>query len=287
MPDNISIMFNSVQEGTEDMFLFSDSPSPIHPPSTEIPLLLPVSPASAHAPLASTPVRGKCSANFSMESELLTYSSESPDSTALEVSLCDVAIPSFEEELDTDPLLMVASSDFHPISISDQEIPVPSSQPSTPVSAIQSDQPQSLPAGYKVVFDNIHKTINPRHMTADSQVVSLHYVQAYAVRDRVDYSSFPSQKCGDTNLYDLLPSQTNYSSLKENFAIYICRVIVENLVFFHDDFKQLTSKDIPHKYSKEHSKKSEVVSTCVNYKQYTCAFLVHLITGSTWGIGQK
>ena len=33
--------------------------------------------------------------------------------------------------------------------------------------------PQSVNAGYKIVFDNIDKTIKPRHMTADSQTTSL------------------------------------------------------------------------------------------------------------------
>ena len=42
---------------------------------------------------------------------------------------------------------------------------------------------KSINAGYKLVFDNIDKTVKPRFMTQDSQTETLHYVQAYAVKD--------------------------------------------------------------------------------------------------------
>ena len=42
---------------------------------------------------------------------------------------------------------------------------------------------KSINAGYKLVFDNIDKTVKPRFMTQDSQTETLNYVQAYAVKD--------------------------------------------------------------------------------------------------------
>ncbi len=48
---------------------------------------------------------------------------------------------------------------------------------------------KSTNAGYKLVFDNIDKTIKPRYMRQDVQSVMLHYVQVYAVKDRIDFSS--------------------------------------------------------------------------------------------------
>ncbi len=46
----------------------------------------------------------------------------------------------------------------------------------------------SLNSGYKIVFDNIDKNVKPRYMRSDSQIKSLHYVQSYAVRNRIDFS---------------------------------------------------------------------------------------------------
>ena len=41
-------------------------------------------------------------------------------------------------------------------------------------------------------------------MRSDSQTLSLHYVQMYGVKDRIDYSTFSSQKHTETNIYSIL-----------------------------------------------------------------------------------
>ena len=121
--------------------------------------------------------------------------------------------------------------------------------------------PASINTGYKLVFDNIDKTVKPRHMRIDSQTKSLHYVQAYAVKDRIDYSCEASERNRDSevNLYDILPSAHDYQKLKNNFAVHVSRVITSHLDFFKEDFKGLSQQHIQHKYSKEMSKKSEIV----------------------------
>ena len=90
--------------------------------------------------------------------------------------------------------------------------------------------------GVKIVFDNIDKTIKPRHMTLNSQTTSLHYVQAMAVKDRIDYSFLsdkidPKREC---NLYDILPDADDYDSLKKRFITHISRMIVvsSRLIFW-------------------------------------------------------
>lgn len=140
---------------------------------------------------------------------------------------------------------------------------------STPVRLLSpagAIQPLSLNAGYKIVFDNIDKNVKPRHMTADSQTVSLHYVQAYAVKDRLDYSCVAGQRCaGATNLYDVLPSSSDYSLLKDNFTVHVSRLVTDYLKFFKDDFKGLATKHIRHKYSSQHVTKSLVVSNTLHW----------------------
>ena len=54
-------------------------------------------------------------------------------------------------------------------------------------------------------------------MTLESQTTSLNYVQAIAVKDRIDYS-FLSDKIDperESNLYDILPDGDDYNSLKK------------------------------------------------------------------------
>ena len=85
-------------------------------------------------------------------------------------------------------------------------------------------------------------------------------MQAYAVKDRIDYSRESDKKCGsEVNLFDVLPSSDEYRSLKETFAVQVSRIIVQYLPFFKEDFNGLVLRHIPHKYSKEMAKKSEIV----------------------------
>ena len=211
-----------------------------------------MSPESAHTPRTSTPVRGNYDAKDSY------VSSESLDSVSLEVfSDIEGDRTTCEEE---------PRSDLAPVL----ENPIPAIRTnllSLDHTISQQLQIKSAIAGYKMVFDNLDTTVKHRHMTAGSQTLSLHYVQGYAVRDRVDYSRLPGQRCGGTNLYDILPTSSEYCSLKENFTVHVCRVITDNLAFFREDFKGLAPEHLSHKYSSEHSKKSEVVSysSCMHW----------------------
>lgn len=52
-------------------------------------------------------------------------------------------------------------------------------------------QPHSQWSGFKIVGDNLDKTVKPRHMRSDHQNVSLHYFHSIAVKDRIDFSNLP------------------------------------------------------------------------------------------------
>jgi hypothetical protein len=49
--------------------------------------------------------------------------------------------------------------------------------PPVPVMLEGIRQPSSAHAGFKIVFDNLDTNVKPRHMSAESQTQSLHYVQ--------------------------------------------------------------------------------------------------------------
>ena len=69
---------------------------------------------------------------------------------------------------------MVDVTGFIPISSSsDQSIHSESLDGGVTNTVIES---ASHNAGFKIVFDNLDKTIRPRHMTIEKQTQSLHYV---------------------------------------------------------------------------------------------------------------
>lgn len=117
--------------------------------------------------------------------------------------------------------------------------------------------------GYKIVIDNIDKNVKPRNMRIDAQTKSLHYVQMYCVKDRIDFGKLSDvHPTGEKTLYGLLPTTEDYEKLKESFAVHVARVMVEHIPFFTEDFSGLVQRHIPHQYSCEMSLKSEVVSLC-------------------------
>jgi len=126
---------------------------------------------------------------------------------------------------------------------------------------------------FKLVGDNLDLYIRPRSETADHHAESKHFFHAFAVRDRIDVSSFdntfPSLDISSINLEDVLPQQDDVKKLKENLMILVSRKIRKFMPFFrkHIDSGAI-SQHIEHKYSDEMSKKSEVVSrlhsSCTN-----------------------
>ena len=119
------------------------------------------------------------------------------------------------------------------------------------------------PKTFKIVMDNIDKTIKPNDMRMDHQTRSLHYVHKYAVRDRIDLSSFDDKPClpdiGIMKVNKVLPSVSDNTSIRANMSTLVARVLVENLPFLKG-FKLCIGLHIQHKFSNEMSQESEVVS---------------------------
>jgi hypothetical protein len=126
----------------------------------------------------------------------------------------------------------------------------------TPIANLTAPSVSHPTSGLKLVIDNINKTVKPRHQRVDAQTQSLHYIQVYAVKDRINYTSLShSPPPADKSVYDLI-----YQKLKRNFKVIVSRILVKHIAFFSEDFKGLTELHIPHKYSSEMAKKSEIVS---------------------------
>lgn len=60
---------------------------------------------------------------------------------------------------------------------------------------VETKSPVEKKPTFKLVGDNVDKFIKPRHETLDRQAKSLHYFHCFAVRDRVDMTSFDDNPC--------------------------------------------------------------------------------------------
>ena len=133
--------------------------------------------------------------------------------------------------------------------------------------------------GFKVVGDNIDKTVRPRHETMKHHSQSLHYFHSYAVRDRVDLSLFSDEPTQvDMHAYVpelLLPSQEDLQHMLQNFTVLITRVLVGYMPCF-EKFSDKIVKHIPHKFTSEITKKSHVV----NFVTQVCCMKLHFTSCS-------
>ena len=110
-------------------------------------------------------------------------------------------------------------------------------------------------------------------MRADHQSQSLHYFNMYAVQDRVDLSHLSNESRiidpDEIDFSKFLPSAEDYKAIIDNFIVLISRILVKHLPHF-SQYASVVPKDIKHKYSKEMSKKSNVVSLCLKFFHYHC-----------------
>ena len=125
--------------------------------------------------------------------------------------------------------------------------------------------------GFKIAMDNIDMNIRPRHQTFERQTQSLHYVNSFALKDRIDFSSFEHATVNTVlhpeSLHDvLLPSASDREALMANFVILAGRILCDAIPALNK-IPGLTTKHIEHLYSKEMSTKSGIVSA------YTVVYL--------------
>lgn len=125
--------------------------------------------------------------------------------------------------------------------------------------------------GFKIVGDNLDKTVRPRHQTLVSQTRSLHYFHSYAVRDRIDFSMFsevaPQVDLKATDFESFLPTASDSAKLKDNFGVLIARILVKYIPAY-TTFSDIIPQHIPHQYSSEMSRKSEVVSELTDKRNF-------------------
>ena len=99
------------------------------------------------------------------------------------------------------------------------------------------------------------------------QTKSVHYVNAYAICDRIDFSGLAETlPIAQLSIDDLLPTDSDHSSMMANFVILAGRILWESIPALHK-FPNLTTDHIKHTYYKEMSSKSQIVSMKVLHLQ--------------------
>ena len=111
-----------------------------------------------------------------------------------------------------------------------------------------------------MVADDIDYNINARIQSEKHKNQSIHWIQKYAVVNKVIEPSLSNNAARkllqNVQLIDLLPNKAVHAQLIQRWAVLISRVIckymsklqhLQNVVTYH----------IPHKYSKEMAEKSQ------------------------------
>ena len=119
-------------------------------------------------------------------------------------------------------------------------------------------------SGFKLVIDNIDMNLRPRHQTFERQTKSIHYVNCYAVRDRVDLSSYSNTNIRHVvPIESLLPLEDDRRSIMGNFVILAGRILCESIPALCQ-IPHLATQHILHPHSKEMNSKSEIVRKPTN-----------------------
>lgn len=159
------------------------------------------------------------------------------------------------------PLLSVVSLSSES-SQDDDEIQVREVRPQTTEEhSTQSEETSHEWQGFKIIGDNIDRTVRPQHQTSDSPTQSLHYFNSYAVQDCIvsSYSdTTPTINLETVSMDSLLPTEDDLRELQLCFAIHNARVLTRHLCSL-SAFADVATH-IKHKYSTEMAKKSNVVS---------------------------
>ena len=105
--------------------------------------------------------------------------------------------------------------------------PITTENNSRPISAPELINASSTWTGFKLVKDIIDKNIRPSFQRNDRQTKSYHYCHAFALKDRVDLSSYSDTKPDHLNIdpFCLLPSADDFKQLKKNFFILVSRYV--------------------------------------------------------------
>lgn len=112
-------------------------------------------------------------------------------------------------------------------------------EPSNSIATLPGIPLQKRHIGFRIVGDNIDKTIRRRYLRLDRKNQSLHFFHAFTVANRVDVSqladTYPDIQAMmdiDSAALFVLPKFRDDLILKDNISILVSRVLYKHLDFF-------------------------------------------------------
>lgn len=136
-----------------------------------------------------------------------------------------------------------------------------------PSDAVASPDDTSVWQGFKIVGDNIDKTVHHRYQRMGDETISLHYFNAYAVKDRINFSTLSNETKNLPSplpLHILLPSEGDLKEMNHNLGILVMRMLVRYMPALQP-LQSLVPDHIPHIHSIKMSQRSETVCTVCQY----------------------
>ena len=116
---------------------------------------------------------------------------------------------------------------------------------------------------YQIIGDNVDLKQKASQQSLDGAGADHHWFHTCAVLDRVDGIDLdvdePQADITSLPLQMFLPSAVDCDSLKKEFAVLLSRTLTDKLHFLHP-YQSCIPNHIPHQYSAESSKKSDIVS---------------------------
>ena len=135
--------------------------------------------------------------------------------------------------------------------------------------------------GFKIVIDNLDKSIKPSFQRLDRSNQLLHFVQMYAVLDRVDFSGLSDSEpvmLSGVNPLSLLPSDNDIKKLEDNCITMISRLVQANYLSYgyiyiiiylysilQTHMQQFCHTTVEHHISSQHTEKMSSQSKVVIY----------------------
>lgn len=125
----------------------------------------------------------------------------------------------------------------------------------------------AVKTSFEIVMDNLNMVQKTRHKTLETGNKTHNLTHSIAVQHRVTDNTkdatLPQADILSVHNEAFVPNHEDYEALYADFKVLIQRTLVEHIPALKD-YHDLVEFHIPHPYSKESSKKSNVVS--IKYK---------------------
>ena len=124
---------------------------------------------------------------------------------------------------------------------------------------------------FQIVGDNIDFEIHPTLSTLKYKKDSFHWFNSMAVKHRILGNALPDtapqRSISDFDATFLLPTADDHSALREAFVILVERIFTLRLKAFYS-LRDVVNWHIPHKYSSERKKATEVVKNFIQFTRH-------------------